>query len=334
MFLLPLNHTINKPNCAILTFIKKYAKILYSRQVAEKAPYKKSKTLNQGGLAMSKMRNCLGRAKITLPKKFQQFNDERDAYLFPLAQNGNVEALNKLIELNYGLIVYTMNRLLNRKLGDRLEEDDFFHEAVIGLRTAILKYDSSKNIKFSTYASLWIKQALFRAFYLNFSDFHMPVHVFAYQTAFRKHTNNGLGIVGAIEKMALPKLRMEQILKADPKARIVTLRVGNNEAITTNDFPAIDSVADWSDSRKATDNLMHHELTQILQKILSKKEFEIISRRFGLAHNSKYGREETLGKVGKDMGLSRERIRQIEVLAINKLREDERFRDFREYLRE
>jgi len=272
--------------------------------------------------------------RIRLPIDFQTFDEKKDTPLFKSAQRGNIEAINTLIERNYGLVIAHINGCVSNKTGDKLTQEDYFQYGVEGLRKAILKFNPKRGIKFSTYASFWIRQAMFRAFYQNYSDFNFPIHLFKHKTRLREAKKKVNSILEASKIANIGERLLSQMMSADPRSKSTYL----NPKYELESEPAlmIDKVADNSCVETIEHDLMCDELMMALKKILNKKEYEVIVRRFGLvdADNCPRGEAQTLETIGKDMGLSRERIRQIEVLAITKLREDERFIGFREYLKE
>jgi len=272
--------------------------------------------------------------RIKLPQRFQQFDERTDSHLFKKARKGNIEAINTLIEKNYGLIIASINDCVSQKPGDKLNQEDYFQYGIEGLRKAILRFDTTRGIKFSTYATFWIRQALFRAFYTNYSDFHFPIHLFKRKTQLREAKKSGHSTVDASEIVNIDKQLLRAIITADPRSKSVYL----NQNYQEESEPAlmIEKIGDTSCVQEIENDLMRDELLMAIKKILTEKEYEVISRRFGLGStiDSKRGQIETLDVIGTYMNLSRERIRQIEVLAIKKLRSDKRFVGFREYLKE
>jgi RNA polymerase sigma factor (sigma-70 family) len=242
------------------------------------------------------------------------FEQEQD--LGKRTAQGDQEARSRMIESNLRLVVSIGKKYINRGL----QFSDIIEEGNLGLIRAVEKFQYERGFKFSTYASWWIKQAIERAIVNQSRTIRLPVHiaeiVHAYMRAIRQLTQE-LGrephIEEIAEKIGLPLERVRSISQVVRETYSLDMLVGDQEEDTLRevlqDTNAV-SPASFSDdiSRKKQIN---EWLTQ-----LSVSEHKVIELRFGLAG----GDPQTLDSIGKEFGITRERVRQIEVQALKKLR--------------
>ncbi len=229
---------------------------------------------------------------------------------------GDPEARAKMIESNLRLVVSIGKKYINRGL----PFSDIIEEGNLGLIRAVEKFQYERGFKFSTYASWWIKQAIERAIVNQSRTIRLPVHiaeiVHAYMRAIRQLTQE-LGrepdIEEIAEKIGLTVEKVRSISQVVRETYSLDMLVGDQEEDTLRevlqDTNAV-SPASFSDdiSRKKQIN---EWLTQ-----LSASEHKVIELRFGL----KGGDSLTLDSIGKEFGITREQVRQIEVQALKKLR--------------
>jgi RNA polymerase sigma factor RpoS len=242
------------------------------------------------------------------------FEQEQD--LGKRTAQGDQEARSRMIESNLRLVVSIGKKYINRGL----QFSDIIEEGNLGLIRAVEKFQYERGFKFSTYASWWIKQAIERAIVNQSRTIRLPVHiaeiVHAYMRAIRQLTQK-LGrephIEEIAEKIGLPLEKVRSISQVVRETYSLDMLVGDQEEDTLRevlqDTNAV-SPASFSDdiSRKKQIN---EWLTQ-----LSASEHKVIELRFGLAGDE----SQTLDSIGKEFGITRERVRQIEVQALKKLR--------------
>ena len=239
---------------------------------------------------------------------------EEEKHYAQLAAQGDVNAKNKLIEANLRLVI----SLAKHYQGCGLSFQDLIQEGNIGLIKAADKFDVEKGFRFSTYASWWIKQAISRAI----AD---PVHM----------TEN-ISKVKKVERDLTTKLNREPSL--EELASALSLSVEELVEIksymmdtTSLDIPVGDeddgtTVASFVEDAKFTnpaDTIAKEADAEVVDAVLgtlSEREADILRRRFGIGFNHPM----TLEDIGKEYGLSRERIRQIESKALRKLRHPSR----------
>ena len=238
-------------------------------------------------------------------------------------------ALNELVQANLRLVV----SIAKKYAGQGVLFMDLVQEGSLGLIKAAEKFDYKKNFKFSTYATWWVKQAIVRAISNQSKIIRIPVHMLEKIRKYKRacslsETNENLDTDDeTISKISgLDKKRIEEVRNAI-KTEPVSL-----ETYVTDDLCIQDYVADTSycTPENNTQKKFKQKGVIDLLETLEPRECEIIKRRFGLDDN----KPDTLEQIGNSMGFSKERIRQIENCAIQKLRKKDCIDEYRTYLDE
>ena len=239
------------------------------------------------------------------------------------------EALRELVQANLRLVVC----IAKKYIGQGVLFMDLVQEGSLGLIKAAEKFDYKKNFKFSTYATWWIKQTIIRAISNQSKTIRIPVHMLEKIRKYKK----ACYLVECDENLESDDETISKITGLDKKHIDEVKNAINTEPVSletyvTDDLCIQDYVSDtsYSTPENATQKkLQEHDLVCLLQK-LDKRESEIIKCRFGIECNE----PKTLEQIGNSLGFSKERIRQLENSAIQKLRNVERIDEYRTYLEE
>ncbi|MCQ2802126.1 MAG: RNA polymerase sigma factor RpoD [Bacilli bacterium] len=261
--------------------------------------------------------------------KFDLLKPEDEPILAEKIKNGDDEAKQRLINANLRLVVNIAKHYVGRGMAFL----DLIQEGNLGLMKAVEKFDYKKGFKFSTYATWWIRQAITRAIADQARTIRIPVHM-----------------VETINKMTRAQRKLVQELGRDPTAEEISQEM--NGDLTPKRIREIQRIAlepvsletpigeeddshlgDFLEDKEnespvdfTTKELLKEELDNVL-KDLTDREERVLRLRYGLDDN----RPRTLEEVGKEFGVTRERIRQIEAKAIKKLKHPTRRKKLGDY---
>ncbi|HET6320136.1 MAG TPA: sigma-70 family RNA polymerase sigma factor [Chloroflexota bacterium] len=272
--------------------------------------------LNQQDEISLAQRMEAGRAATARLTSGEPLSDFEMARLEQVATDGEA-ARRHLIESNLRLVVSVARRYLNRGLSFL----DLVQEGNIGLQIGVDKFDWRRGFRFSTYVYWWIRQAMTRSLADQSRTIRLPVHAVELLTRVNRAERELLAMTGnepTLEEVALHlDLDLERIIEAR-RAALAPLSIEaplNDESDMTRGDLLGDENASQAAAREVEIRELAERLTAALD-MLDPRERRVLQMRFGLDRAD----EQTLAEVAESMGVSRERIRQIEQAALNKLR--------------
>ncbi|MBV2121525.1 MAG: RNA polymerase sigma factor RpoS [Candidatus Thiodiazotropha sp. (ex Ctena orbiculata)] len=272
----------------------------------------KPKTAEAGDAQMDATRLYLNEIGIS-----KLLTAEEEVHFARLAQKGDQSARQRMIESNLRLVVKIARRYMNRGLALL----DLIEEGNLGLIRAVEKFDPERGFRFSTYATWWIRQTIERAIMNQTRTIRLPIHVVkeinVYLRAARKlaqtldHEPSSEEIADLLDR---PIDEVKRMLGLNERVTSVDTPFGKDA-----DKPLLDTIADEKNQDPTVD-IQNDGLNANLDRWLSKlndKQREVVERRFGL-----HGYENsTLEQVANELGVTRERVRQIQMDALRRLRD-------------
>ena len=261
--------------------------------------------------------------------KHKTLTPEEETELFKRKEAGDPNATEELIKHNLRLVVSIAKYYANFSVPLM----DLIQEGNLGLMTAIEKYDYRKGYKLSTYATWWIRQSITRALADKGRTIRIPVHYYEMLIKLKKATNRfetEFGKKPTTEDLSnmtgIPEMKIEESYLYNPD--IVSLDTPINSADLDDDTVLGDFITDPSVGRDlGLADIINEDFMSTLESLnLDERELDVIKRRFGF-----YGKMQTLEEIGRDYGLTRERIRQIENRSLKKLRRNKKIKAYNKY---
>jgi RNA polymerase primary sigma factor len=268
-------------------------------------------------------RGLIARERLTKEKLSQEEREELQRQI-----EDGWAAREHLIRANARLVISVAKKYMGRGVPFL----DLIQEGNIGLMRAAKKFDHNRGYKFSTYATWWIRQAVTRAIADQGRTIRIPVHMgdqvsrmLRTQHQLKQKLSRDPSIEELAEALDVPPKKVEEMIKLARYPLSLQMPIGDEEDDTLGDFIEDETIP--TPDTTAANNLLHEHLESVLD-MLPPREARILQLRYGLVD----GQYLTLNEVGRKMGVTRERVRQIEAQALRRLRTPSIQRALRPYL--